>query len=132
MKILTPAKINPLLYILGKRKDGFHELYMHMVPVSLFDKLSFSNNNKKGLIFQIKGATFSEPTEDNLVVRAVRLFEEATGVTVRPRYCSGKTYPLRCGSWRRQWKRGRNSSGTEQYFSSFLHFSSPFAAGEAF
>jgi 4-diphosphocytidyl-2-C-methyl-D-erythritol kinase len=81
MKILTPAKINPLLYILGKRKDGFHELYMHMVPVSLFDKLSFSNNNKKGLIFQIKGATFSEPMEDNLVVRAVRLFEEATGVT---------------------------------------------------
>ena len=81
MKILTPAKINPLLYILGKRKDGFHELYMHMVPVNLFDKLSFSNNNKKGLIFQIKGATFSEPTEDNLVVRAVRLFERATGVT---------------------------------------------------
>ena len=82
MKILTPAKINPLLYILGKRKDGFHELYMHMVPVSLFDKLSFSNNNKKGLIFQIKGATFSEPPKDNLVVRAVRLFEEASGITV--------------------------------------------------
>ena len=82
MKILTPAKINPLLYILGKRKDGFHELYMHMVPVSLFDKLSFSNNNKKGLIFQIKGATFSEPPEDNLVVRAVRLFEDSAGITV--------------------------------------------------
>jgi 4-diphosphocytidyl-2-C-methyl-D-erythritol kinase len=82
MNILTPAKTNPLLYILGKRKDGFHELYMHMVPVSLFDKLSFSNNNKKGLIFQIKGETFSEPPEDNLVVRAVRLFEEAAGITV--------------------------------------------------
>jgi len=82
MKIQTPAKINPLLYILGKRKDGFHELYMHMVPVSLFDKLSFSNNNNKGLIFLIKGATFSEPPEDNLVFRAVRLFEEVAGITV--------------------------------------------------
>ena len=80
MKILTPAKINPLLYILGKRKDGFHEMYMHMVPVSLFDRLSFTYNNKKGLIFRVKGATFSEPMEENLVVRAVRLFEETTGV----------------------------------------------------
>jgi len=42
MKILTPAKINPLLYILSKREDGFHELYMHMVPVSLFDTLTFT------------------------------------------------------------------------------------------
>ena len=31
MKIQTPAKINPLLYILGKREDGFHELYMHSI-----------------------------------------------------------------------------------------------------
>ena len=81
MKILTPAKINPLLYILSKRKDGFHELYMHMLPVSLFDSLSFSKNNKKGLNFKMNGATFSVSTEDNLVVRAVRLFEKAAGVT---------------------------------------------------
>jgi len=50
MRIRTPAKINPLLYILAKREDGFHELYMHMVPVSLFDTLSFSKNNEKGSI----------------------------------------------------------------------------------
>ena len=81
MKILTPAKINPLLYILSKREDGFHELYMHMLPVSLFDTLSFSKNNKKGLNFRMNGATFSASPEDNLVVRAVRLFEIAAGVT---------------------------------------------------
>ena len=81
MKILTPAKINPLLYILSKREDGFHELYMHMLPVSLFDTLSFSKNNKKGLNFRMNGATFSASPEDNLVVRAVRLFEKAAGVT---------------------------------------------------
>ena len=81
MKILTPAKINPLLYILSKREDGFHELYMHMLPVSLFDTLSFSKNNKKGLNFRMNGATYSASLEDNLVVRAVRLFEKAAGVT---------------------------------------------------
>ena len=82
MKIQTPAKINPLVYILSKREDGFHELYMHMVPVNLFDTLSFCENKKKGLIFKMNGATFSGPLEENMVVRAVRLFEETAGVTV--------------------------------------------------
>ena len=82
MKILTPAKINPLLYILNKREDGFHELYMHMLPVSLFDTLSFSKNNKKGLNFRMNGATFSGSLEDNLVVRAIRLFEIAKSFAI--------------------------------------------------
>ena len=82
MKIQTPAKINPLLYILGKREDGFHELYMHMVPVSLYDTLTFVGNKKQGLNFQIKGASFPEPEEDNLVVRAVRAFEQVSRIKV--------------------------------------------------
>ena len=82
MKILTPAKINPLLYILSKREDGFHELYMHMVPVSLFDTLTFTHNDGQGLNFKVSGAEFSEPPEENLVVRAVRIFELESGETV--------------------------------------------------
>tara|TARA_B100000945_G_scaffold308667_1_gene298630 strand:- start:278 stop:1138 length:861 start_codon:yes stop_codon:yes gene_type:complete len=82
MRIQTPAKINTLLYILGRRKDGFHELYMHMVPVSLYDTLTFSKNKKQLLNFQIRGAFFSEPDESNLVVRAVRAFEQVSGITV--------------------------------------------------
>ena len=82
MKIQTPAKINPLLYILGKREDGFHELYMQMVPVSLFDTLTLSNNGGQGLNFRMSGADFSEPPEDNLVVRAVRSFEQESGKAV--------------------------------------------------
>ena len=81
MRIRTPAKINPLLYILAKREDGFHELYMHMVPVSLFDTLSFSKNNEKRLNFRMNGASFSESPEENLVIRALRSFEQACGIT---------------------------------------------------
>ena len=82
MRIQTPAKINTLLYILGKREDGFHDLYMHMVPVNLYDTLTFAKNNKHGLNFQIKGASFSDSDEDNLVVKAVRAFEQASGIKV--------------------------------------------------
>ena len=97
MKIQTPAKINPLLYILGKREDGFHELYMHMVPVSLYDTLTFAENKKKGLNFQIKGASFSEPDEDNLVVRAVRAFEQVNRIKVNYDILLEKTIPYGAG-----------------------------------
>ena len=82
MRIQTPAKINTLLYILGKREDGFHDLYMHMVPVNLYDTLTFTKNNKHGLNFQIKGASLSDSDEDNLVVKAVRAFEQVSRIKV--------------------------------------------------
>jgi 4-diphosphocytidyl-2-C-methyl-D-erythritol kinase len=82
MRIQTPAKINTLLYILGKREDGFHDLYMHMVPVNLYDTLTFTKNKNQGLKFQIKGASFSDSDEDNLVVKAVRAFEQVSRIKV--------------------------------------------------
>ena len=97
MKIQTPAKINPLLYILGKREDGFHELYMHMVPVSLYDTLTFAENIKQGLNFQIKGASFTEPDEDNLVVRAVRAFEQESKIKVNYDILLEKKIPYGAG-----------------------------------
>ena len=97
MKILTPAKINPLLYILSKREDGFHELYMHMVPVSLFDRLPFTHNDGQGLNFKVSGAGFSEPPEENLVVRAVRIFELESGETVNLNVILEKRIPSGAG-----------------------------------
>ncbi len=82
MIIKTPAKINTLLYILGRREDGFHDLYMHMVPVSLYDTLTFVENKIQGLNFKIKGTFFLETDETNLVVKAVRAFEKVSGITV--------------------------------------------------
>ena len=97
MKIQTPAKINPLLYILGKREDGFHELYMHMVPVSLYDTLTFAENKKQGLNFQIKGASFLDSDEDNLVVKAVRAFEQVSRTKVNYDILLEKKIPYGAG-----------------------------------
>ena len=97
MRIQTPAKINTLLYILGKREDGFHDLYMHMVPVNLYDTLTFAKNNKHGLNFQIKGASFSDSDEDNLVVKAVRAFEQASGIKVNYDILLEKKIPYGAG-----------------------------------
>ena len=43
MKVLVPAKINTLLYLLHKREDGYHELYSHFVPISLYDSVSYTH-----------------------------------------------------------------------------------------
>ncbi len=39
---LAPAKLNLFLYVLGKRKDGYHDIFTLMQKVSLYDKISVS------------------------------------------------------------------------------------------
>jgi len=41
MKILSPAKINLFLHIVGKRPDGYHNLVSLMCCVGLYDTVSF-------------------------------------------------------------------------------------------
>ena len=82
MKIFTPAKINPLLYILGKRNDGYHDIYMHMVPVGIYDILKISQNRVGKLNFSMNEANFNIEREENLVVKAIRIFERETGKKV--------------------------------------------------
>jgi len=46
LKILSPAKINLFLEVIGKRPDGFHELESVMQCVSLYDILYFKPARK--------------------------------------------------------------------------------------
>jgi 4-diphosphocytidyl-2-C-methyl-D-erythritol kinase len=39
MRILSPAKINLFLQIIGKRPDGYHNLATLMCCISLYDEL---------------------------------------------------------------------------------------------
>ena len=67
---LAPAKINLRLEIIGRRPDGYHLLQSVMVPISLYDELTFSPA-EAGVHF-----TCSDPGlptgDDNLVVRAAK------------------------------------------------------------
>jgi 4-diphosphocytidyl-2-C-methyl-D-erythritol kinase len=45
MKILSPAKVNLFLKILGKRIDGYHELMTLMCCIGLFDTVSLNVGN---------------------------------------------------------------------------------------
>jgi 4-diphosphocytidyl-2-C-methyl-D-erythritol kinase len=68
-----------------------------MVPVSLFDTLTFTHNDGQGLNFKVSGADFSEPPEENLVVRAVRIFELESRETVNLNVILEKHIPSGAG-----------------------------------
>lgn len=78
MQILAPAKINLSLRILGRRADGFHEIETLIVPISLYDKIGIEKQNR-WIDFSCDDPTLSNG-EDNLVVRAAKLFFEKTKI----------------------------------------------------
>ena len=84
------AKLNLSLKILGKRKDGFHELESVMVPINLYDELYFEENNSNEMIL------IDNTIEDNSILKAAKLFQETyktKGATIR----LNKRIPLEAG-----------------------------------
>jgi 4-diphosphocytidyl-2-C-methyl-D-erythritol kinase len=80
MQVLAPAKINLSLKILGRRDDGFHEIGTVIVPISLCDEIKIDRNYaKEGVEFRCDDP--SVPIgDDNLAVRAAKVFFAATKI----------------------------------------------------
>ncbi|WP_446009664.1 4-(cytidine 5'-diphospho)-2-C-methyl-D-erythritol kinase [Candidatus Electrothrix sp.] len=78
IKLRAPAKINLSLKILGKRKDGYHELETLMQKISLYDDLKLRLTAEPGIRIQCPNADLPDDT-DNIAVRAAQLFLKETG-----------------------------------------------------
>ena len=80
MQLYAPAKINLSLEIKGRREDGFHEIETLMAPISLVDCLTIEGGKSPGGVkFSCDDSSLSNG-DDNLVVRAARLFRKATKI----------------------------------------------------
>jgi 4-diphosphocytidyl-2-C-methyl-D-erythritol kinase len=98
MKLFTlhaPAKLNLSLRVLGKRSDGFHEIDTLMVKLpGLADELEFSEAND----FNFTCNDPSVPNDErNLVVKAVRAYEAAAGMSCRCSISLQKNIPHGAG-----------------------------------
>lgn len=74
------AKINLGLNILGKNKDGYHELDMMMAPISLYDTLNIKFFQKKGNLIlksNIKGVPLNEK---NIIYKIYEAFYNVTSL----------------------------------------------------
>lgn len=73
IRIPAFAKVNLRLHVLGKRRDGYHELRTIFQAVSLHDTLRFRARREPSIDLQISGneQLSREAVEKNLVYRAV-------------------------------------------------------------
>ncbi|OOG78562.1 4-(cytidine 5'-diphospho)-2-C-methyl-D-erythritol kinase [Algoriphagus sp. A40] len=68
------AKINLGLHIIGKRKDGYHEIETCMVPVPLFDALEMILDKKP--TWNSTGMDIPGDSKDNLILKAEKLLRK--------------------------------------------------------
>jgi len=81
MQVSAPAKINLSLRVLGRRSDGFHEIETFIAPISLCDEIKIEQRaGKQDIAFRCDDPSVPKG-EDNLVVRAAKVFFEETKIT---------------------------------------------------
>jgi len=76
LRLKSPAKITPWVHILGRRSDGYHEVDLCLVPVSLYDELEIEVLEEGPIRVRVQGGEGLGALEDNLVLRAARAIEE--------------------------------------------------------
>jgi 4-diphosphocytidyl-2-C-methyl-D-erythritol kinase len=81
MQVSAPAKINLSFEIQGRRADGFHEIETLMAPISLCDRIAIERERDGGEIYFACDDASLPVADDNLVVRAAKLFRATTGIT---------------------------------------------------
>lgn len=78
LTLFSPAKINLFLAVVGRRKDGFHDLVSLVSPVAFGDTLSVDLIPGESVKLSCDDPALATD-ETNLVVRAAQLFREQTG-----------------------------------------------------
>lgn len=98
MQLTVPsfAKTNWILKILGKRADGFHEIRTVLQSIDLHDTLAISRTETAEVRVDIEGRQL-DPGQDNLVVKAARCLQQASGTGLGARVVLNKRIPIGAG-----------------------------------
>ncbi len=94
VKIKTPAKINLLLHVKGKREDGYHEIVTVMQAIDLYDELLIEKADNLELICTSPDIPSDE---NNLVYKAAVKLREFTGINEGARISLNKNIPVAAG-----------------------------------
>ncbi len=95
LRLRAPAKLNLYLRVLGRRPDGYHEIETLFERIDLADELTFHSHPGELRL------TCDEPSlscgEDNLVLKAARLLQQASGATQGVEIHLTKRIPVAAG-----------------------------------
>lgn len=79
--LLSPAKINLTLEILGVRADGYHELRSIMQPIDFFDEVRIGVEDGEGISLEVSGMEITEGS-DNLAWKAAEKYLQVSGLSL--------------------------------------------------
>ncbi len=88
----APAKLNLWLHILGRRADGYHELETVFQFLEHADQLSFEVRQDGEI--RLHDTLASVPHDGNLIVRAARSLQQASGCTLGADIWLDKVLPM--------------------------------------
>lgn len=94
---LAPAKINLFLHVLGRRADGYHSLESLVSFADIGDDLALDPGPALSLVIDGPMAAGLATEDDNLVLRAGRLFAEAFPEAGTGRFHLTKNLPVASG-----------------------------------
>ncbi|MCX7990354.1 MAG: 4-(cytidine 5'-diphospho)-2-C-methyl-D-erythritol kinase, partial [Aquificaceae bacterium] len=90
-RLLSPAKLNLGLWLLGKRPDSYHEVFTIYHTINLFDEVFIEEG-------PLKVETSTDiPMEENLVYKAISSLERRLGKSVNLRIYIRKNIPEGAG-----------------------------------
>lgn len=88
----APAKLNLFLHVLGRRPDGYHQLQTVFRFIDLADRLDFERT-ADGRIERAGDGLPGLPADQDLVLRAARQLQQATGTHYGARIAYRKHIP---------------------------------------
>lgn len=92
LELVAPAKVNLALLVGPRRRDGYHEVFSLMLPVTLADTVA-AERVAEGVTVECDVS----PGDDNLAARAVRALEEWAGRELPVRLRIDKRVPHGAG-----------------------------------
>ncbi|MBP9841573.1 MAG: 4-(cytidine 5'-diphospho)-2-C-methyl-D-erythritol kinase [Simkaniaceae bacterium] len=87
MKFVSPAKINRYFRVIGKRHDGYHDIETEMHTIDLVDHLEIERSDRDEWSLD----------DQNLVVRAIKLFRTLSGDHFNVKVGLTKNIPMEAG-----------------------------------
>lgn len=76
----SPAKLNLMLHILGRREDGYHELQTIFQFLDYGDEITFAVRDDG--VIQLHTEFDGVPHDSNLIVRAAKKLQEQSGCSL--------------------------------------------------
>ncbi len=92
LTLLAPAKINWVLHVLDKRRDGYHNILSLLQCINLYDELTIEHSRKIDVFSNI-----DLPQEQNLVYKAALMLQKHGGIDKGAKITLNKSIPIGAG-----------------------------------